>query len=63
MKQYRSAVPADPGRFTCRQRKQLFGIDEMDTPHFNRRLSDPLPSAYSQLKSGARRVVRKLLRA
>lgn len=63
MKQYRSAIPANLARFTCRQRKQLFGVDEADTPHFNRRLSDDAVSPYRQVVAGAKRVLRKLLRA
>lgn len=63
MKQYKSAIPANLSRFTCRQRKQLFGVDEADTPHFNRRLSDPAVSAVDQVVAGAKRAVRKLLRA
>jgi hypothetical protein len=63
MKQYKSAIPADVARFTCRQRKQLFGVDDAQTPHFNRRLTDPAGSGVSQAVAGAKRVVRRLLRA
>ncbi|QYF92004.1 phytanoyl-CoA dioxygenase family protein [Massilia sp. PAMC28688] len=63
MKQYKSAIPADLGRFTCRQRKQLFGVEEDDTPHFNRRLTDATPGPARQAVDSVKRVIRKLVRA
>lgn len=61
MKQYNSAIPADLSRFTCRQRKQLFGVEDINTPHFNRCLTDEATSPVSQMMAGAKRLVRTLL--
>lgn len=62
MKQYRSAIPADLQQFTCRQRRQLFGMEEAGVPHFNRRLREPVRGPYRRVLDGARRVARKLAR-
>lgn len=63
MKQYASAIPADLSRFTCRQRKQLFGVDDPNTPHFNRRLIDDQPGLLNRAAASAGRFARKLIRA
>lgn len=60
MKQSASAMPADLAQFTCRQRRQLFGVEDKDVPHFNRRLREPQVTPYRGVLSALRRVARRL---
>lgn len=62
MKQDRSAIPHPRahGNF-CRQRAQLFGIDEVGVPHFNRRLA-AAPNGYAQLVMKGKSMLKRSLR-
>lgn len=62
MKQSSSAIAGDQSKFTCRQRKQLFGLAELGVPHFNRRLRDPHISAYRRITKTVGRIVRAISR-
>ena len=60
MKQARSAVPPSPSRFSCKQRKQLFGVEEEGVPFFNRTLAEPQRSPYRRVVASGKKMAVQL---
>ena len=60
MKQSPSAIPANQTRFSCRQRKQLFGVEEDGVPHFNRTLADKKVGPYRRIVASTKKAAKQM---